>query len=81
MTPALATSESTTADGRTFHTRPSRAKSARESAAAMTTAASAEFGRSARRPLKNSEQQHDDTGADDAGKLALGPRLLGDRGT
>ena len=53
MTPALATSDSATADGRTFHRRASSAKSARESAAAMTTAASAEFGRSARRPLKN----------------------------
>ena len=53
MTPALATSESTTAERRILHTRASREKSARESAAAMTTAASAEFGKSARSPLKN----------------------------
>ena len=53
MTPALATSESTTAERRNLHTRVSSAKSASDSAAAMTTAASAEFGRSARSPLKN----------------------------
>ena len=53
ITPALATSESTTAERRIIHTLASREKSARESAAAMTTAASAEFGRLARSPLRN----------------------------
>ena len=57
-----------------------RAKSASDSAAAITTAASAEFGRSASRPLKNTQQQHDEAGTDDAGELRLGARLLGHGG-
>ena len=57
ITPALATTESATADRRTFHTRARNAKSASDNAAAITTAASAEFGRSASTPLKNSNSR------------------------
>ena len=55
------------------------AKSASESAAAITTAASAVCGRSARSELKNSSSSATHAGADQPGELALRARLLGDR--
>ena len=53
ITPKLATSEITTALRRTFQTPASTLMSIRESAATMTTAASAVCGRSARSELRN----------------------------
>ena len=56
MTPALATREMTTALRRTFQTPASTLRSISESAATMTTAASAVCGRSASSPLRNSSR-------------------------
>ena len=44
----------------------------------MSTAASADWGRSASSELKNNEQRDDDAGADQRGELGFGPGLLDD---
>ena len=53
---------------------------ASDSAAAMTTAASADWGRSASRLLRKRSSTDDETRADEARELRLGAGLLGDRG-
>ena len=80
MTPAVATSESTSDDGRTRQKWRSASKSASDIAAAMTTAASVGCGRSASRLGQEHEQDRDDPGADQPGELRLGAGLVGDGG-
>ena len=77
ITPRLAVIESRKALRRTSQYRRSAPRSSSESAAAITTPASAAWGRSASRPFRKRRSSDDDAGADDAGELALGARLLG----
>ena len=57
-----------------------RAEFNSDSAAAMTTAASADCGRSESSDWNSNEERDDEAGADEPGQLALRARLLGDRG-
>ena len=69
-------------DGAAAHPRrpAQHPRSISESAATMTTAASAVCGRSASSQLRNSSSRSDEAGADEAGELAAGAGLLGDGG-
>ena len=58
-----------------------RARSMSDSAAAITTAASAAWGRSASSAFRNSRSTATSAGPDQAGDLALGARLVGHRGS
>ena len=79
MTPALATSESTTAERRNLHTWVSRAKVGERQCRGDDHRGQRRVRQVGEESVEEHEQQHDDAGADDAGELALGPRLLGDR--
>ena len=80
MTPMLATRESTSDETRTRAYWMRARRLTRDSAAAITTAARADCGRSARSELRNTSRIDDEPRADEVRDLALGARLLGDRG-
>ena len=77
-TPAVATSDRMSDDFRTAKYRRSTPRSIRDSAAVMTTAASAVCGRSASNEFEEQQQDDDQAGADHSGELALRAGLLGD---